>query len=532
MNFGANARGMGAIAAEMIYQFEDFKLDTDRHELTKAGAVLAVEPQVFALLELLVTNPDRMIPKDEIIEKVWNGRIVSDGSLNTRIRSLRKTLDDDGKQQRLIKTHHGQGFRFVGNPKTEYPSTQAGASEEQTVLALPDRPSIAVLPFDNMSPDPEQEFLADGMCEDILTALSKDPQLFVIARNSTFQYKGRAVDVREVGRELGVAYVLEGSVRSSGERLRITAQLIDARTGEHVWAERYDRQKEDIFELQDQMTRQIVSELLGELVTTNDQAKIWVGGTENFGAWQAVVRATALVATMERASLIEAVRLLETAIEFDPLYASAHVVLANAHFHFAINGWSDDPSKSLAAIAKHAKMALDIDPTEPLATALLSFIALASGDLDEADRLATRAAQLGPDIIANIIMVAMVFVYVDRCDAAAKLTEHALRLSPIARTTISTTAAFVFTSSEDFEAALQHCEILLDDDPHNLNGLVASIISHQKLGRIDVAAQYADRLLRAFPEFAIERYLASRFLATHPIGERSRSALLAAGLQA
>lgn len=516
----------------VIYRFEDFQFDPNTRELTCAGEPRSVERQVLALLELLLAHRDRMVSKDEIAETIWGGRAISDGSINGRVKLLRKALDDDGKQQRLIKTHHGQGFRFVGTVRVGERADKASELSSEDAPKLPDRPSIAVLPFDNMSADPEQEFLADGMCEDILTALSKIPELFVIARNSTFQYKGKAVDLRAVGRELGVAFVLEGSVRRSGERLRITAQLIDARSGEHVWAERYDRDETDIFALQDEMTRQIVSAMLGELITTADQAKIWIGGTRDFDAWQAVVRATALNATMVQTNMVEAIRLLEHAVALDDEFASAHVVLANANFHFIINGWAQETGPYLMAVLKHASRAREINPKEPLAAALLAFAALAMGDKANANRLADEAIEYGPNIIASLVLAAMVLGYLERLDEAARIIDQSQRLSPIARTTISTTAAFIYSALGDYETAQVHGRSLLKVDPASINGLTTMVIAQHQMGDLQAAKEFAQTLMQCVPEFSIEQFLISRFLANHPIGERPRAALEAVDLPA
>jgi TolB-like protein len=515
-----------------VFQFEDFRFDASKRELLHSGEVRSVERQVLALLELLLTNRERMVSKDEIVEAIWGGRAISDGSINGRIKLLRKALNDDGKQQRLIKTYHGQGFRFVGSVTTKGTPGEASVPANDEAPQLPLRPSIAVLPFDNMSSDPEQEFLADGICEDILTALAKIPELFVIARNSTFRYKGRAVDIREVGRELGVAFVLEGSIRQSGDRLRITAQLIDARSGEHVWAERYDKQKSDMFELQDEITSQIVSAMLGRLTTTADQARIWIGGTKNFDAWQRVVRATALNASMNQTSMNEAITLLEEAVALDPDFASAHVVLANANFHFIINGWAADPAPYLMAVLKHASRAREINPREPLAAALLAFAALAMGDKENANRLADETIEFGPNIIASLILAAMVLGYLDRLDEAANLVEQCLRLSPIARTTISTTAAFVYAAKGDYAQAEVHGRNLLADDPASVNGHTTLIIARHQTGDMDAAREGAAALLAKVPDFSIKKFLASRFLADTPIGVRPRESLEAVNLPA
>ena len=268
----------------MLYVFEDFTLDIDRRELRREGALTAVEPQVFDLLAHLICNRERVISKDDLLAAVWKGRIVSEATLDSRINAARRAIRDSGEQQRLIKTVPRKGVQFVGTVQlihqSEDPAADARpastasrvpdrATDELQQGPLPDhpgsnarlldRPSIAVLPFANLSADPEQDYFSDGITEDIITELSRFSELLVIARNSSFQYKGKAVDIRQVGRELGVRYVLEGSVRRSGDRIRITAQLIDAITGAHRWAERYDRELHDVFAVQDEVARAIVT---------------------------------------------------------------------------------------------------------------------------------------------------------------------------------------------------------------------------------------------------------------------------------
>ena len=220
---------------------------------------MAIEPQVFDLLAYLVQHGDRVVTKDDLFAAVWNGRFVSESALTTRINAARTALGDDGKAQRLLRTLRGRGVRFVGDVRVPSDAISSTTAEAPPTLAFPDRPSIAVLPFANMSGDPEQEYFADGMVDDILSALSRVRWLFVIARQSSFAYRGRAADVKPIGRELGVRYVVEGSVRKSGNRVRIIAQLIDAETDAHIWADRYERDLSDIFALQDEITERIVT---------------------------------------------------------------------------------------------------------------------------------------------------------------------------------------------------------------------------------------------------------------------------------
>ncbi|WP_249133707.1 winged helix-turn-helix domain-containing protein [Bradyrhizobium sp. AUGA SZCCT0182] len=229
----------------MRYLFENCALDTDRRELLRGSEQVAIPPQVFDLLDYLIRNRERVVSKDDLIEAIWNGRIVSETALTTRLNGARNAIGDSGEEQRLIKTLPRKGFRFVGTvQEVQKPGGPEVAEHPQEspkpALALPDKPSIAVLPFENMSGDVEQEYFADGIVDDITTALSRFRLLFVIARHSSFTYKGQAVDIKQVGRELGVRYVLEGSVRKATGKIRIACQLIDATTGAHVWADRFD----------------------------------------------------------------------------------------------------------------------------------------------------------------------------------------------------------------------------------------------------------------------------------------------------
>ena len=211
------------------YLFEDYAIDTDLRELHRGTDVVSIAPQVFDLLDYLIRNRERVVSKDDLINAIWNGRIVSDAALTTRLNVARSVIGDSGEEQRLIKTLPRKGFRFVGPVREAQGPAGAAAADNpeeppKPALTLPDKPSIAVLPFTNLSSDPEQEYFADGMVEDIITGLSRSKSLFVIARHSTFTYKGKAVDIKQVGRELGVRYVLEGSVRKADNRVRITGQ--------------------------------------------------------------------------------------------------------------------------------------------------------------------------------------------------------------------------------------------------------------------------------------------------------------------
>ena len=249
-------------------------------------------------------------------------------------------------------------------------------------LELPNKPSIAVLPFQNMSGDPEQEFFADGMSEDIITALSRLPNLVVIARNSTFVYKGRAIDVREVGLDLAVSHVLEGSIRKSGDRLRITAQLIDTRDGDHVWAERYDRNLDDIFAVQDEITHNIVIELQVKLVR-GEAANLFITDTNSVEAWENAMRAAPLVDSHVRDNVADARQLLNRALELDQNYSNAWVLMGWLYWEESVWNWCADTGRSYAkGVTNRPRQALAIDPNFPMAYSLLANIHMVLGDAE------------------------------------------------------------------------------------------------------------------------------------------------------
>lgn len=266
----------------MRYCFEDYALDTDRRELQRGTNVVPTTPQVFDLLDYLIRNRERVVSKDDLLSAIWKGRIVSDAAMTTRLNAARTAIGDSGEEQRLIKTLPRKGLRFVGavhepNPSSSTatsPGTRVGSS--MPALDLPDKPSIAILPFDNMGgSDSEQEHFAHGMVEEITVALSRFSWLSVIARNSTFTFKGKATDVKEVGRRLGVRYVLDGSVRKATGKIRIIVQLLDAVTGAHVWADRFEGELTDVFALQDEVTDAVVPAIQQKLLQTGIETTAW-----------------------------------------------------------------------------------------------------------------------------------------------------------------------------------------------------------------------------------------------------------------
>ena len=293
----------------MRYWFEDFVLNTDRRELHHGNTLVSVEPKVFDLLTYVVQNRERVVSRDDLLSSVWNKRIVSESALTTCINAARSAIADTGEKQRLIKTLPRKGIRFVGAVREEPRLVEAELADspvdpQRPSLSLPDKPSIAVLPFTNMSDDSNQDYFADGITEDLTTALSQFRWLFVIARNSSFAFKGQAIDAKQIASKLGVRYLLEGSVRKAADRVRITGQLIDAATGAHLWANRFDGALEDIFDLQDQVTASVVGAIAPKLEQAEiDRAKR--KSTENLDAYDYFLRGMATLHQGNRESTSE-----------------------------------------------------------------------------------------------------------------------------------------------------------------------------------------------------------------------------------
>jgi adenylate cyclase len=332
------------------------------------------------------------------------------------------TFEDRGEQSIKNIDQPVRVYRVALETPEAAPGGEAG-------LSLPDKPSIAVLPFDNMSGDPEQDYLADGISEDLITALSKIRWFFVIARNSTFTYKGQAVEVTQVARELGVRYVIEGSVRKSGNRVRVTAQLIDATTGRHVWAERYDRDLADIFELQDEMTQTIAGAVEPEL-SAAERERAARKPPENLDAWETYQRGLWYMWGFTKEGNAEAHRLLRRARELDPGFATAYAFESYSHYLDAILGYAEAPGESLAAALTAAKKALASDDKDPVAYFALGRVYMMHGKHDASVAELETAISLNPSFAQAYHGLGAALLLSGRLEEAAEALDKAIRLSP------------------------------------------------------------------------------------------------------
>jgi len=396
-------------------------------------------------------------------------------------------------------------------------------------LELPDKPSLAVLPFDNMSGDPEQEFFADGITEDILTTLSKVSDMVVIARNSTFAYKGRTRDVRQIGRELGVSHVLEGSVQKGGNRVRITAQLIDTRTGDHVWAERYDRTLDDIFAVQDEITREIVVSLSVRL-THGEEIRIWSSGFQSFEAWESLSRATTQYWRFTKEGNAEARRLARDALRIEPGNRWARILLGWARTVGVRYGWIHDRDAAVAEAESLATELIALDPADADAHALMSFLLLFHGRYDEAIAEGEKAIELAPSMASYHGSLAIALYYAGRYEDCLKRIRKAMRLSPFFPHFFLWLLAEGYRGTGQTQKALKVLEHYAARAPDTLTVQVRLARLHADMGNETAAHTAAETVLSIEPDFSAKRFVESVPFRDRSETEKFVAALRAAGL--
>jgi TolB-like protein len=487
----------------MLFRFGDHTLDLERRELHRGLELIPVEPQVFDLLVHLVRNRDRVISKDELIETVWGGRIVSDATIDSRVKAARQAVGDSGVRQRIIRTSPRKGVRFIADVREQNVPAEAGPGSggiETAPLSLPGKPSLAVLPFQNMSGDPEQEYFADGIVEDIITALSRTGWLFVIARNSSFTYKGQAHDVRQVGRELGVRYVLEGSIRRAGGRVRVTGQLNDAVTGGHIWADRFEGEFGNIFDLQDRLTENVVGAIEPKLRRV-EMVRALAKATDKLDAYDLYLRALANFFAHTEPNSSLAVTLLQQALVIDPAYVRAKGVLADIYAQRVSMGWDNQGEREAAATLAREVLATGTDDPDSLGSAgyVLSFC---TGDSTTAFAALNRALSLHPNSARTLSLLGYAHVQtVDHPELAVDYFERAMRLSPLDPEIGYMLAGIAMAHNEAKcpERALPHAQRAVVEMPNNAPAHRALIYALVCLDRLEEARAAAAQLLMVQP---------------------------------
>ncbi|MEZ5958504.1 MAG: winged helix-turn-helix domain-containing protein [Hyphomonadaceae bacterium] len=419
----------------MIYAFDDFELDAQKIELRGNGAAIALEPQVFALLLLLVENQDRLVSRDEIIEKVWDGRIVSDSALSSRIKALRAALGDDGKAQRYIRTLHGRGFRFVGEARF----AQALSASAVSVTAEPDaplpqsarpRPSIAVLPFRLVGVAGDVASVADALPDEIIAVLARLRWLFVIARGSTFRFRPPHQDTREIGAALNVRYCLTGAIEIIGKRTTIAVELADTNDASVVWGDRFTTLLEDVHETRERIIAAIVAAL--ELhIPRHEAAAARLISPDRLDAWSAYHLGLQHLYRFSGADNARALGLFEKAVALDPSFARAHAALSSAHFQNAFQRYGSHRDLDVLNARKHAERSVELDPVDPFANFAMGRVYWVENDILGGTAWLDRSVSLSPNYAQGVYARAWANSIAGGSDDVAEDAMLALSLSPL-----------------------------------------------------------------------------------------------------
>jgi TolB-like protein/tetratricopeptide (TPR) repeat protein len=496
-----------------MFQFAGHTLDIERRLLKIGNREIDLRPKAFGVLAHLVENADRLVTKDELIKAIWPDVIVTDDSLTHCISEVRNAIGDS--RQAIIKTVQRRGYRFAApvvwlqsdqTPAPAYASvSRLTASAAGSEPPLPDRPSIAVLPFTNMSGNAQQEYFADGVVEEIITALSRFSSIFVIARNSSFAYKGRAVDVKQVGRELGVRYVLEGSVRKAMQRVRITGQLIDAGSGAHLWADSFDGAHKDILELQDQVALSVLGAIVPKMEHAETQ-RAKRKPIESLGAYDYFLRGMENANQNNREAVSEAQLWFAKAIELDSDFAAAYAMGAHCFILRKASGWMVDREREAAEGARLARKAVHLGKNDAVSLSRAgNALAFLVHQLDAATFCIDRALMLNQNLASAWFSSGWLRVRLNEPDVAINHFARFKRLSPLdpLMPVVRSGTAFAHLFSGRYDDALAEAERALQESPSLHQALRVSAAAYALAGRIERAQEAMARLRWVDPALRI-----------------------------
>jgi TolB-like protein len=481
-----------------------FKLDIEDERLWRGDQPVQLSNKAFQLLRLFVDNADRLLTKDQILQGVWRDVWVSEGLVKEYVHDLRLALGDDPKQPKFIETVRGRGYRFLGG--IDKCNDPAGAEVRREQGTHP--PSLVVLPFANFSDDPEQEYFSDGITEDIITELSRFSELIVIARNSSFAYKDLPVDIKQLARELGVSYVMEGSVRREGGRLRITAQLIEAESGGHIWAEKYDRELGDVFALQDEITRHVVGSITPQVELKELERSRELSDT-NLSAYELALKAQALTYDAVRVAdpnlLVQALSLAQAALELDDRSTHALWVRGMGCVFQHIYGWGDDPHGALTSAIETADHLIGIDPSNAKSYVVRAWAHQYCREYDLALADYRRALELNPNLALNLFTMAWSEAV---AGLAAEAREHALMALKLSPRDTDIWLGWAYASLElasfiegDFSEATKWGRAAIQMHARMPNRQVVMVAGYGYLGDLQAAKSHVDALKAFAPDF-------------------------------
>jgi len=487
----------------VLFLFNNYSLDCERRELRVGSTAITIEPQVFDILVYLIENRDRVVSKDDLIGSVWGGRIVAESTLTSRINAVRKALGDSGEKQDFVRTFARRGFRFVAPVQVKSDGAQA-FPEDHGPLPIPQKPSIAVLPFSNMSGDPEHDSFVDGITEEIITALSRVRWFFVIARGSAFAYKRKDIDPSEIAHELGVRYVLTGSVRCADDRVRVSAQLIDGKSRGNVWARSYDRALSDIFSVQDDITQTIVGAIEPELGRA-ERERARIKQRESIDAWSVYQRGMFHLYRYTQDDLALAQKLFKQAIAIDPDLASAYSAIAEACYYEVVYGFAESPVDNRTQAIEAAQKAVALDRDDAGAHCTLGRIRYLCRDYATAISELELALALNPSLALAHYGLGAAFVFSGRPHEAFPHLESAIRLSP----QDPNMGSFLVRFAEakylvgDDEAAARFALKAIAQPSFQWSRYAILIAALGQLGRHDEAQRYVAEVTRKRPNFSV-----------------------------
>jgi TolB-like protein len=475
------------------FAFGPFVLDTQRGKLLQQGRPVAVSSKGLQLLEALLASPGRVQTKTELMRAAWGDAAVEESNLSVQIAALRKQLGPTADGGDWITTIPRVGYRFVGLPAQG--PTEEIAETRSPPIEREHRPSIAVLPFANLSGEKEQEYLADGITEDIITALTRFRWFFVIARNSSFAYKGKSLDAKQVAQELGVRYLLEGSARKSGQHIRISAQLVDATSGKHIWAERYDLELTEVFAIQDEIAERVVGAIEPELLRT-EGAQAAARHTGNMTAWDLVRRGTWHFHQVTRENHLKARELFRQACKLDPELPEAHLWLGRVNAGVVFYGWSNNPVADLQEGMQAALKAIQLDERNPYSHYALAIVSVCSERLEQSISAARKAIEISPSFALGHLVLGMALLFSGRAPEAIVPLEYGLRLSPYDPQNFVwfNVLALARLFSGRAEAGLEAAARALQVRPNWWTSLEVLVCCYAALGKWDEARRCAQQM--------------------------------------
>jgi len=520
----------------MIYEFGEFELDSSKIELRKGGEDVAVEPQVFALLLLLVENRERVVSKDEIIEKVWDGRIVSESAVTSRVKSARQAVDDDGKTQKVIRTTHGHGFRFVAEVaeksgdriRTEIISPAKEPTDEASIPSASSKPSIAVLPFRLVGVARPYAPIAEGLPHELISELSRLRWLFVIARGSSFRFRSSNPDVVEVGSALGARYCLSGAVEIIGDKLNVTVELADTRNSGVVWGERYAGGVDDVYEFRTRIVSSIVTALEIQ-IPLNEAQQGLLSSPENLDAWSAYHIGLQYLSRFNNHDNFAATEMFERAVVLEPGFARAHAGLSSTHFQNAFLQYGADRKSDQKKARRHAELSLELDPLDPFANFAMGRVHWVEDDVAGGIGWLERAVTLNPNYAQGHYAHGWAEMIAQRGGPVDDNIDLALSLSPLDPFRYAMLGVRAFSclgKEQDSDAAIWADQAARAPGAHVLIAMIA-MVAHALNGDKQKASSWADNVRNRNNNLTKEDFFRAFPITPGPTRDRISKALAA-----